>query len=76
MAPEYVLRYLLTHEAVHLAIPDHSHRFWLTVPSLCPETERAKQWLAANGHRVQIDLASLVQACKLAGTTKFPLETV
>ena len=48
MAPEFVLRYLVTHEVVHLAIPDHSQRFWLTVQSLCPETERAKQWLCAN----------------------------
>src|SRR5207249_5917726 len=27
MAPEFVLRYLVTHEAVHLAIPDHSQKF-------------------------------------------------
>jgi predicted metal-dependent hydrolase len=56
MAPESVLRYLVTHEAVHLAVPDHSHEFWLTVRSLCPETERAKQWLCANGHRLLVDL--------------------
>ncbi len=41
LAPEFVLRYLVTHEAVHLAIPDHSQRFWLTVRSFCPESERA-----------------------------------
>ena len=61
MAPEYVLRYLVTHEAVHLAIPDHSRRFWLAVQSLCPETERAKQWLCSNSYRIQIDLDSVVQ---------------
>src|SRR5262249_3460646 len=58
MAPEHVLRYLVTHEAVHLAVPDHSRKFWLTVLSLCPETERAKQWLSATGQRIQIDLNS------------------
>ena len=52
MAPDFVLRYLVTHEAVHLAIPDHSQKFWLTVRSFCPETERAKQWLSANGHHL------------------------
>ena len=52
MAPDYVLRYLVTHEAVHLAIPDHSPKFWLTVRSLCPETERARQWLCAHGPRL------------------------
>jgi predicted metal-dependent hydrolase len=56
MAPEFVLRYMVTHEAVHLAIPDHSHKFWLAVQSLCPETEKAKRWLSANGHKLLQDL--------------------
>ena len=56
MAPAFVLRYLVTHEAVHLAIPDHSQKFWLTVRSLCPESERARQWLCASGHRLLVDL--------------------
>ncbi len=56
LAPDFVLRYLVTHEAVHLAVPDHSAKFWLTVQSLCRETERAKQWLCANGQRLLVDL--------------------
>ena len=56
MAPAYVIRYLITHEAVHLAIPDHSHKFWLTVRSLCAESEHAKQWLCCNGHRLLVNL--------------------
>ena len=59
MAPEFVVRYLVTHEAVHLAIPDHSKRFWLTVQSLCPETERAKQWLCTNSHKLYPNLQEL-----------------
>ena len=55
MAPEFVLHYLVTHEVVHLAVPDHSKRFWLTVQSLCPDTERARQWLCANGARLHLD---------------------
>lgn len=63
MAPELVLRYLVTHEAVHLAIPDHSQKFWLSVRSLCPETERAKQWLSRNGHQLLLlDLRQCVTA--------------
>jgi predicted metal-dependent hydrolase len=54
MAPDFVLNYIVTHEMVHLAVPDHSRKFWLTVQSLCPETERARQWLVANGHRIQL----------------------
>jgi predicted metal-dependent hydrolase len=56
LAPDYVLRYLVTHEAVHLAIPDHSAKFWLTVQSVCRESERARQWLAANSHRLMLPL--------------------
>jgi predicted metal-dependent hydrolase len=59
MAPEFVVRYLVTHEAVHLAVPDHSKQFWLTVRSLCSETEHAKQWLCANNHRMFLDLHGL-----------------
>jgi predicted metal-dependent hydrolase len=57
LAPDYVLRYLVTHEVVHLAIPDHSQRFWLTVQSLCPSSERARRWLSANGNRLMVELA-------------------
>lgn len=53
LAPSFVLRYMVTHEAAHLAVPDHSARFWLTVHSLCPDTERAKQWLRAKGRRLR-----------------------
>jgi predicted metal-dependent hydrolase len=56
MAPDFVIRYLVTHEAVHLAVPDHSQRFWLTVQSFCPDMEKAKQWLSANGRQLFIDL--------------------
>jgi len=58
LAPAFVLRYLVTHEAVHLAIPDHSAKFWLTVQSLCRETERAKQWLCSHQAQLTIDLGS------------------
>jgi predicted metal-dependent hydrolase len=68
LAPDFVLRYLVTHEAVHLAIPDHSAKFWLTVQSLCRETERAKQWLSANGRRLAVDIAQVSEnAARSAG---------
>ena len=49
LAPPFVLRYLVAHEMVHLAVPDHSAKFWLTLQSLCADTERARQWLANRG---------------------------
>ena len=59
LAPVFVLRYIVTHETVHLMIPDHSAKFWLTVQSLFPESERAKQWLSANGHKLRFDLSGI-----------------
>ena len=60
MAPDFVLRYLVTHEVVHLKVPDHSKKFWLTVQSLCPEMDRARQWLVANSDRMMVDMQRLV----------------
>lgn len=59
LAPEFVLRYFVTHEVSHLAIPDHSPKFWLTVQSNCPETQKARQWLRVNGDRLFEDLAGV-----------------
>jgi predicted metal-dependent hydrolase len=67
LAPDFVLRYLVTHEAVHLAIPDHSAKFWLTVQSLCRETERAKQWLSANGRRLAVDIGRVCDTAARSG---------
>lgn len=60
LAPDFVLRYLVTHEAVHLAVPDHSAKFWLTVQSLCRETERAKQWLCRHHAQLTVDLGGVL----------------
>lgn len=60
LAPDFVLRYLVTHEAVHLAVPDHSAKFWLTVQSLCRETERAKQWLCRHQAQLTVDLGGIL----------------
>lgn len=61
LGPEFVLRYFVTHEVVHLAVPDHSPRFWLAVQSICPEMQKAKQWLQANGHRLLEDLRKVCE---------------
>jgi predicted metal-dependent hydrolase len=61
MAPDSVLRYLVTHEVVHLAVPDHSQKFWLMVQSHCQDSERARQWLAANAHRLMVPLEDVIQ---------------
>jgi len=62
MAPDFALRYLVIHELVHLAVPDHSSRFWLTVQSLCPDVERGKRWLSANGEKLFVDLGAVCRS--------------
>jgi predicted metal-dependent hydrolase len=71
MAPPWVLDYLVGDEVVHLAVPDHSHRFWLTVQSLCSESERARQWLSANSHQLLVRLPDVVSARTDEGETWF-----
>jgi predicted metal-dependent hydrolase len=67
LAPDFVLRYLVTHEVVHLAIPDHSASFWLTVQSLCRETEKAKQWLCRHQAQLTIDLEGILERAPRVG---------
>jgi predicted metal-dependent hydrolase len=62
-APHYVLQYLVTHEVVHLAVPDHSAKFWLAVQSLCPKSDRARQWLCAESHRITGSLKEMLADC-------------
>jgi predicted metal-dependent hydrolase len=61
LAPDYVLRYLVTHEVVHLAIPEHSAKFWLTVQSLCRDTEKARQWLCRHQAQLQVEWGSVLK---------------
>jgi predicted metal-dependent hydrolase len=61
LAPDYVLRYLVTHEVVHLVIPDHSAKFWLTVQSLCRDTEKARQWLCRHQPQLQVELGGVLE---------------
>jgi predicted metal-dependent hydrolase len=50
LAPPYVLDYLAAHEVAHLVEMNHSRRFWRVVASICPDWQRAKGWLTANGN--------------------------
>jgi predicted metal-dependent hydrolase len=50
LAPPHVLDYLAAHEAAHLVEMNHSARFWRVVERICPDWERAKGWLNAQGN--------------------------
>ena len=50
LAPPYVLDYLAAHEVAHLVEMNHSRRFWRVVATVCPDWQRAKGWVGANGN--------------------------
>jgi predicted metal-dependent hydrolase len=52
LAPPFVLDYLAAHEVTHLREMNHSDRFWRLLHGLCPETERAEEWLKRHGAKL------------------------
>jgi predicted metal-dependent hydrolase len=49
LAPEAVLEYVVRHEAAHLAVMDHSPRFWAVMARLMPGYEAPRRWLRDHG---------------------------
>jgi hypothetical protein len=49
MAPPDVLDYVAAHEVAHLAVMDHSPRYWDVVRQLCPGFEAHRRWLREHG---------------------------
>lgn len=48
LAPEAVLDYVIWHEVCHLAVMDHSPRFWALVGRYCPDHRAHAAWLRRN----------------------------
>jgi predicted metal-dependent hydrolase len=49
LMPPWVRDYVLVHELMHLKRMDHSPTYWKLVAAACPDYQRARQWLRANG---------------------------
>ena len=49
LAPEAVLDYVVWHEVCHLAVMDHSPKFWGLVAHHCPDYKQHAAWLRRNG---------------------------
>jgi predicted metal-dependent hydrolase len=49
LAPEPVLDYVVWHEVCHLAVPNHSKRFWAMVERHCPDYREHARWLRRYG---------------------------
>jgi predicted metal-dependent hydrolase len=58
MAPVEVVDYVVIHELVHLAIPNHSPAFWREVERWCPDRRGRQRWLRDHAAR----LASILPA--------------
>ena len=49
LAPERVLEYVVWHEVCHLAVLDHSPRFWALLGSHRPSWREERAWLSTHG---------------------------
>lgn len=49
LAPPEILDYVVWHEACHLAVMDHSPRFWALVERHLPDYREPQTWLRRNG---------------------------
>lgn len=58
LAPPAALDYVAAHEVAHLAIMDHSPRFWAQVEELMPDYAAPRAWLRREGaglHRFRFE---------------------
>lgn len=55
MAPPRVLDYVIVHELMHLAEPNHSKKFWALVEKECPDYKSHRAWLRKNGRQLSLD---------------------
>ncbi|PBB07136.1 hypothetical protein CKW00_00340 [Salimicrobium humidisoli] len=49
LAPVHVIDYIIVHELAHLAVPEHSDKFWNLIRSVLPDYEAQKEWLRIHG---------------------------
>lgn len=53
LGPEYILRYVIVHELVHLEIENHGEEFHQEVEELFDRKTEAEEWLSENGARLE-----------------------
>jgi len=54
LGPREVFEYVVWHEACHLAVMDHSARFWGLLESRLPDYREPRDWLRRNGAALQL----------------------
>jgi len=53
MAPLHVIDYVVVHEMCHLKVMNHSNDFWNLVGSIQPNYADSREWLKANGNKLE-----------------------
>jgi predicted metal-dependent hydrolase len=56
MAPRFVSDYILFHEMCHLKYLNHSRRYWSLVSDICPDYQKAENWIREYGFLLHINL--------------------
>lgn len=54
LAPERILDYVVEHEVAHLAVLDHSPRFWRVLARRCPSYREHERWLRTHGPTLRL----------------------
>ncbi len=55
-APMFVVDYVIIHELAHLLEANHTPRFWNIVRAQSAKSDKARQWLLANGQILEEDI--------------------
>jgi predicted metal-dependent hydrolase len=61
LAPEEILDYVVWHEVCHLAVMDHSPRFWALLESYCPDWREHARWLRRYGPALSLPAPSALR---------------
>ena len=54
LAPAEIVDYVVEHEVAHLAVHDHSERFWALLAERCPDWRERERWLRRHGHALRL----------------------
>jgi predicted metal-dependent hydrolase len=54
LGPPEILDYVVEHEVAHLAVHDHSERFWSLLAARCPDWRERERWLRRHGHALRL----------------------
>lgn len=54
MAPLSVIDYVVVHELCHLAVPNHSKRFWEKVERFVPDYKQQEEWLKTHAPQMRL----------------------